>query len=168
MHWLVTGISGAGKGLIMKRIMIPDLRRRGVRVAVLDPLQAPDWGDVFQTSDPERFLRVVRHYPSTAMVVDEYGQWTSDYQVMRSLEWCATVARNHGNLGFFMAQRVKQIPPNVRNQCTNALVFRQQAADLDDLATMLDQPGVMAAQQLPAGTCLLVKPFQTPVKIKVF
>lgn len=37
MHWLVTGRSGMGKGAIMKSIIIPQWRRRGVKVAVLDP-----------------------------------------------------------------------------------------------------------------------------------
>ena len=167
MHWLVTGISGCGKSRVMREFVIPAHRRAGRWVGVLDPLGST-WPSNWTTSDPQAFVAAAKASRNCVWVVDEYGQFTSDYDTMRSLEWLFTVARNYGHLSYALAQRVKQIPPNVRNQCSHALVFNQQGADLADLAAMMNQPGVMDAVNFPAGVALVVEPFKPPKPIKTF
>lgn len=167
MHWTVTGMSGAGKSRVMRDYIIPAHRRLGRKVLVLDPLAQP-WPADHATADPDEFVRIARASRSLVLVVDEYAQFTGDYQTARALEWCFTVARNSGHLSYALAQRLLMIPPNVRNQCSRALVFRQAAADLADLARLLDDPRIMRAAQFPAGRCLKVEPFADPVEVRTF
>lgn len=167
MHWTVTGISGCGKSRVMKEFIIPAHRRAGRWVGVLDPLESR-WPADWSTSDPAAFVAAAKASRGCVWVVDEYAQFTQDYAIMRQLEWLFTVARNRGHLSYALAQRVKQIPPNVRNQCSNAIVFNQQGADLADLAAMMNQPAILDASAFPPGRCLVVKPFENPVPVTVF
>lgn len=167
MHWIVTGISGCGKSRALREHIIPAHRRAGRWVGVLDPL-AGTWPANWTTTDPLAFVAAAKSSRDCVWVVDEYGQFTADYATMRALEWLFTVARNFGHLSYALAQRVKQIPPNVRNQCSHALVFAQQGADLADLATMMNQPGILEAANFPPGRALLVEPFKTPQPVETF
>lgn len=167
MHWTNTGMSGAGKSRVMRDFIIPSHRRLGRKVAVLDPI-GQAWPADFVTADPEHFLAVARASRSLVLVVDEYAQFTADYRIMRGLEWCFTVARNSGHLSYALAQRLNMIPPNVRNQCANAIIFRQARADLMDLAALIDQPEIMRAATFPPGRCLIAKPFAPLAEIKTF
>jgi hypothetical protein len=167
MHWSVTGMSGAGKSRFMREYRIPAHRRAGTRVAVLDPL-GQSWPADYVTTDPDQFLSVARASRSIVLVIDEYAHFTTDYRTMRALEWCFTMARNHGHLSYALAQRLMMIPPNVRNQCANAVVFRQASRDLDDLAALLDQPAIIRASTFPPGHALIVKPFAEPVEVRTF
>lgn len=168
MHWLVTGNTGSGKGVVMKRFIIPDHRRRGRKVAVLDPLEAPDWHADFQTADPFHFMRVVKASSNIVAVIDETAEVTSDWKAYQEVKWAATVARNRGILSYFLAQRTLQVHPNIRNQCSNAIVFNQTIADLQTVADLLNQPRCLEAAGFQSGLCLLVRPFKDPVKIRVF
>jgi hypothetical protein len=168
MHWLVTGISGCGKSRIMKQVIIPNWRRQGVKVAVLDPLQAPDWNADFQEHDPDRFMDRVEQSRRIVVVIDEFGRFTRDYKAFARLEWCATIARNRSILSYFLAQRVMQVHPNVRDQCSNALLFRQTARDLEEIGMLLNEPRCSEAAGFEKGLCLTVKANENPVKIRVF
>jgi len=168
MHWLVTGVSGGGKSRIMKQVIIPQWRRQGVKVAVLDPLQAPGWGADYQTHDPFRFMDIIEKSSKIVVVIDEFGRFTRDYKAFARVEWCATVARNRGILSYFLAQRIMQIHPNVRDQCSNAILFQQTAKDLEEVGTLLNQPRCAEAVGFEKGLCMLVRPFQNPVKIRLF
>lgn len=165
MHWLVTGRSGMGKGAIMKSIIIPQWRRRGVKVAVLDPLEMPGWNADFQTSDWEQFMAVVRNSRNIVTVIDEYGDY--DYKAKMAIQWCATIARNFGQLHYAMAQRSMMVPPNVRNQCTNGIIFRQQEDDLAEIADLYDEPSLRLAHTFQPGQCMLLESLKAPVKMQV-
>jgi hypothetical protein len=168
MHWAITGGTGMGKGVIMKRFIIPDHRRRGRKVAVLDPLEAPDWHADFQTADPFHFMRVVKASSNIVAVIDETAEVTSDWKAYQEVKWAATVARNRGILSYFLAQRTMQIPPNIRNQCTNGIIFKQNVADLQECVVLFNEPLCMQAMNFESGLCLCVRPLKTPVKIRVF
>lgn len=167
MHWIITGISGCGKSRAMREIIIPAHRRAGRWVGVLDPLGGT-WPSNWTTTDPMAFVAAAKASRNCVWVVDEYGQFTADYAVMRALEWLFTVARNYGHLSYALAQRVKQIPPNVRNQCSHGLIFNQQGADLADLAAMMNQPDIMQAAAFPPGVAIVVEPFEKPRPVKTF
>lgn len=169
MHWIVTGKTGSGKSLTLKRVIIPDHLKRGRPVMVLDPLRAPDWGAGVRTyDDPLRFLDTAARSKGCVLIIDEYPHFAADYAIRVKLDWCFTIARNYGHLSYVLAQRVMMIHPNVRNQCSNALLFKQPVRDLQDIMVLLDEPGVMAASNFVEGTGLMVQPFKTPVKFKVF
>lgn len=167
MHWLVTGISGCGKSRIMRTLIINAHRRSGRWVGVLDPLEGT-WPSNWSTSDPLAFTAAAKASRHCVWVVDEYAQFTADYEAMKTLEWCFTVGRNRGHLCYALAQRVMMVPPNVRNQCSHAIVFNQKPADLAELAGMMNQPRILEAASYPAGTCMLVEPFKEPRVLKLF
>lgn len=151
----------------MREIIIPALRRRGVPVCVLDPLQQR-WGADWQTDDPMLFVRRARVSRGCVWVIDEFPHFAKNHDYLMELEWLFTIARNYGHLSYAMAQRLMQIPPNVRNQCSNAIVFRQAKRDLWDLAEIMDNPSIVGARDLPQGTGLMCQPFKNPVTIRVF
>lgn len=167
MHWMITGISGCGKSRIMREIIIPSHRRLDRFVGVLDPLEGA-WPASWSTADAARFVAAAKASRRCVWVVDEYAQFTADWETGKTLEWLFTVARNFGHLSYALAQRVKMIPPNVRNQCSHAIVFNQQAADLADLAAMMNQPRIMEAANFPKGVCMVVEPFTEPRVLRVF
>lgn len=170
MHWLVTGMSGRGKGALMKSIIIPDYRRRGIKVAVLDPLELPGWNADYQTSNPYEFMEVVRKSRNIVTVIDEYAHFQSDWKAWRLIEKCATIMRNFGQLHYAMAQRAMMVPPNVRNQCDKAIVFEQQQEDIEYMAYRYKCPEILKADnpiEFPRGTFLVVKPLKIPVRCRV-
>lgn len=167
MHWLVTGITGCGKSRIMREVIIPAHRRAGRWVGVLDPLGGI-WPANWTTTDPLAFVAAAKNSSRCVWVVDEYAQFTADYKTMKALEWIFTVGRNRGHLAYALAQRLMMIPPNVRNQCSHAVVFNQQSTDLEDLAGLMNQPGIRAAATFPAGKALLVEPFTEPRPVVLF
>lgn len=167
MHWLVTGITGCGKSRIMREVIIPAHRHAGRWVGVLDPLGGI-WPANWTTTDPAAFVAAAKASSRCVWVVDEYAQFTADYKTMKALEWIFTVGRNRGHLAYALAQRLMMIPPNVRNQCSHAIVFNQQSSDLEDLAGLMNQPGVREATRFPAGKALLVEPFTDPRHIVLF
>lgn len=168
MHWAVLGVSGCGKSRLLKQVIIPTWRRAGVPVAVLDPLEAPDWHADMQDSDPARFMNRVKKSSRIVVVIDEVAQVCAEHRHRIMVEWAATVARNRGILSYFLAQRAMQVHPNIRNQCTNGIIFNQPMADLEEVSKLLNQPDVMQAANFPKGIAALVRPFEKMTKIKVF
>lgn len=170
MHWLVTGMSGRGKGALMKSVIIPDYRRRGIKVAVLDPIEMPGWNADYQTSDPYEFMEVIRSSRNIVSVIDEYPHFQADWEAWRLIEKCATIMRNFGQLHYALAQRCKMVPPNVRNQCDKAIIFEQQAEDIEYMAYRYKCAEILEATdpvKFPPGTFLMIKPNQKPVKARV-
>jgi hypothetical protein len=167
MHWLIVGVTGSGKSRIMRETVIPCWKRQGVAVAVLDPL-GQRWGANYETPDPVRFLARLKASRRVVAVVDEWPHFAKDWKTFNELQWLATIARNQGILSYFLAQRAMQVHPNVRNQCSKGLIFRQRPADAAILADLFDCDAINGATQLPLGECMRVEPFKPPVKIKAF
>lgn len=168
MHCSVTGMTGSGKSRLCREHILPAYGRQGIKRAVLDPLKQP-WPAEVVTDDPEHFLKIAKASRSLVLIVDEFPHWVaSDYRIGKALEWCFTIARNFGHLSYALAQRLMQIPPNVRNQCSKAVVFKQATADLQDLAILYDQPAILRAAAFPPGRALMVEPFTEPREIRTF
>lgn len=169
MHWLITGTTGSGKSRVLKETIIPAHRRLGRKVVVLDPLGVP-WPCDWQTTDPERFMATVEASRGLVIVIDEWPHFMEFYPwaVWRRLIWCYTIGRNYGHLSYAVAQRAMMVPPSVRNQCSNALVFKQTSADCAIVADLLAQPAAMEPASYPLGTAMLVQPGQNPRRLKVF
>jgi hypothetical protein len=69
---------------------------------------------------------------------------------------------NWGNLFYAMAQRLMMVPPNVRSQCDNAIIFQQTPAGLSDLAEQFNQPAIIQCQAFPRFQAMIVSPFEKP------
>lgn len=167
MHWSLTGITGCGKSRLLKETIIPAHRRAGRWVGVLDPLGA-QWPADWCTDDPMRFVAAARASRSCVWVVDEFRHFAKNWDALMELEWLFTIGRNHGHLCYAVAQRMMMVPPNVRDQCSHAVVFQQPRASLQHLVDQMNCPGILEAESLPKGTAIVVEPFENPRKIKLF
>jgi hypothetical protein len=169
MHRLVCGETGCGKSRMMRERIIPEWIRRGRPVVVLDPLQQP-WRATMQTTDPYEWLETMQRSEGCIGVWDECGFMMEENPALkRDMIWSATVSRNKGHLVYFLSQRFYLVPPSYRLQCTWAYLFRLRGRDLKEAVDLYPEPSLESA--LPAlvpGQCILVKPFEKPVKFRVF
>ncbi len=169
---LVTGKPRCGKSYWLKRIGIPWYRRQGIRSVVLDPILGgldpnvakAQWGADFVTNDVDLFMDIFTRSDHCVFVVDECGRMCSDYKDRVKLEAIPVTGGNRGNLGVFVCQRIMMVPPNIRNLCDTAVLFRQQRADLEDLAALFDEPAVLDAATFGKGEYMMVAPFAKPTR----
>lgn len=167
MHWLITGMSGCGKSRLLKEHIIPAHRSAGRWVGVLDPVGAP-WPANWTTSDPLAFVAAAKASRSCVWIVDEFRTFMDDYKARSALEWLFYAGRNFGHLAYACAQRMKMIPPNVRDQCSHAVVFQQPAESLAQLVEQYNQPAIMQAATFPPGVAMIAEPFKPPRIIRTF
>jgi hypothetical protein len=170
MHRLVVGETGCGKSRMLREIIIPEWIRRGHPVCVLDPLSQP-WRATYQTTDPHDWLDTLRRSKGCIGVWDECGNMCEEEPALkRELNYAATVSRNDGHLVYFVGQRLYQIPPTFRNQCSWSYLFRLRGRrDVQEAADLFPDQGV--AESLPGldyGECFLLRPFKKPVKTRIF
>ena len=168
MHNAVVGMSGCGKSRMMKEIIIPAWRQRGVPVMVLDPMCA-QWPADWITDDPYKFLSAAQSSRRCVLVVDECDEMLrASAQRERDLKYLATRSRNDGHLAYFLAQRTMQIPPSYRNQCSTFYAFLQVPEDAEEIYNLTGQRAAFDAPRLPLGACIVCKPGVEPVRIRVF
>jgi hypothetical protein len=169
MHRLVVGETGCGKSRMMRERIIPEWLRRGRAVVVLDPLSQP-WRATWQTSDPYEWLGTLQRSEGCVAVWDECGTMIEERpELRRDLLWSATVSRNRGHLVYFLSQRFYLVPPSYRYQCTWGYLFRLRGRDLREAVELFPEPGLdTALPNLVPGECILTKPFEKPVKFRVF
>lgn len=170
MHTLVVGITGSGKSRLAKEHIIPGWHRRGYAVLVLDPLAQPWPGAYRQTDDPMRFLDWMQRGERCIGIVDECStSLRGDANLERQTRWLATQSRNRGHKVYFLGQRVLQMQPDVRNNCSEAFVFMQTPADARWFAEQWNLPAIEAdAPRLPLGVCLRCSPFSDVTRLRVF
>lgn len=161
-HWLISGMSRCGKSTVLKELIIPQHRRAGRWVGVLDPLNAPGWGADWVTDDPFRFVAAARKSTRCVWIVDEFRVFATDYKALKELEWLFFAAGNYGHLCYASAQRLMMIPPNVRDQCSHSITFQQTRRGLETLAEQFNQPAILQAESLPRFHAIVAEPFKEP------
>lgn len=177
VHQLVVGDSGAGKSTSMQRYVVPSWlspQRFGIRrpprpVAVLDPQRKPWPAGCWCTDDLDEWLETLKRSRQVVAVWEECGSMCEeDWHVAQRGKWAATQSRNLGHLVYFLAQRSKQVPPSIRNQCGTVYAFHQQ--DEQDRRILVGSygPEFWAANQLDIGQCLVKRPMQKTVKTRFF
>lgn len=168
MHNLIVGLTGSGKSRLCREIIVPRWCAKGVAVLVLDPLLQPWPGAHWVTDDPEAFLATAKASRSCVLIADEAQEtMRGTPERERKMVWTATQSRNCGHLAYFLGQRAMQMPPNVRSNCTNGYIFRQQAPDLKVLEGIFSGD-LSAITDFPPGVCYRVSAFGKPEKMRVF
>jgi len=140
-------------------VLAADLKRRGIGVAVLDPF-FNKWPCQFQTSDPEQFLQALPRIVDTrkrwALFVDESSHALDRHDPRMS--FLGTGAAQAGLVTYFLAQRDRQLNPEVRNSIETWWIFNN--ADASRMASDLDAQQIANVRSFPKGRFYLYRPFR--------
>lgn len=125
-HSLIVGQTESGKTTLAIHLA-QEYQKRGIKVAVLDPMLDRRWSADFITDDPQAFTAVARSSRRCALFVDESGAVIGRYN--DEFFWLATQARHLGHNSHFITQRAAQLNPTVRDQCGHLFAFRLSFRD---------------------------------------
>lgn len=124
-----------------------------IPVLVLDPYKSKRWGADYVTDCPSVFVQVVKRSMKCALFVDEVGHFI-DEGFVSDLRWIATNSRHYGHNAHFISQRATQIPPTIRNQCSNLFLFKQSYSDTKQLSQDFASDDLLTAHELKKGQYL--------------
>lgn len=151
LHRAIYGRTRSGKTFLAKMIAA-DCRRRGIRLAILDPLNDPGWptgkGD-FVTRHRDEFKHFIRTEQRRLIIIDESSAALDRYDPTD--DWPATMGRHLGHLAIFIAQRPQQISPTVRGQCEKIYCFALAGKDARLLADEFGRPEILKCANYSAG-----------------
>lgn len=123
-HNGIIGMSMSGKSTLAK-IMARELKRKGRRVVVLDPMGDPQWKAVADvaTKDPTLFLLLAQTNEKIHLFADEWGISVGPHA--HDFDWLGTTARHHGHTVWVIAHRWQQISTTLRDNIGRAFLFGQ-------------------------------------------
>lgn len=171
----IIGYTGSGKSRMMREVILPQWRKRGVSALILDPVcqgwgARPPWA--WQTADPYAYLEKAKASRRCVLVVDECKQHVGKSQkIANDLAYIPCVSRNHGHYVYLMGQRTFHLPPDYRSQCSEAFLFWQpELKEAIEAAIMAGLPSSWGHRihQLPLGQCYHCRPREAPRLLKVF
>lgn len=165
MHNLIVGQTGSGKSLLSKSIAHRYLASKQ-KILVYNPTRSEGWPPKVWTSDADLFLEIAQKEKDLGLFIDDAGNMFGQ-QYSRRFEWLATIARNSGHVSHFICQRPKQVPPNVRDQCTICYAFRLSWDDAKELAVEFSSPLLLSCHRLPHLQLYRADRFRRPVKFSV-
>lgn len=160
MHNLISGITASGKTYLAKQLC-KAFKKQGRKTIVFD-IFADDWQADYCTADAEKFLWAAQHNTQAALFIDESGAAIGRGVDARRFHWCATQARHWGHKCFFIVQRITQIEPIIRSQCSSFFAFRGSANDAKILVEETGEKKFEILPNLPQYAFLAVKPFAPP------
>lgn len=157
MHSLIIGMSESGKTTLAK-IFARELKKRGKKVVVLDPLNDPDWGKVdFRTEDCDEFLDYCKNNQNLYVFIDEGSESIGRYDV--EMQWFATQSRHWGHSCFFITQGCTQIAPIIRGQCRVVYCFAVGESDTKLMAEEFRKKELKFLETIPQGVFYKVSRF---------
>lgn len=147
-HVLIVGQTESGKTTLAKRLC-REYQQHGIKTAVLDILNDPEWHADYQTADQEEFLATVKQSRSLAVFVDEGGETIGRYE--SELKWLATRGRHFGHNCHFISQRASDISKTVRDQCSRLFCFQVSLTDAKTLSDDWAREELRQANTLAQG-----------------
>lgn len=160
MHSLINGITSSGKTYLAKQLCA-GFKRKGRKTIVYD-IFLDDWQCDFVTNDADKFLWTAKHNYNAALFIDESGASIGRGVDARPFHWCATMSRHWGHKSFFLMQRITQIEPIIRSQCSEFYCFRGSQNDADLLIKETGSQAFEVLPRLPQYSFLHYAPFQPP------
>jgi len=161
MHTLVLGMTTCGKTTLVKWLT-SSMKKRGIKVAVLDPILDPEWEADFVTDNPADFMKYVKTNKSHVLVVDESGSAIGRYN--EEMNWLATTSRHLGHTTFFLMQGATQVDPIIRGQCNRCFMFTCAGTIAEKIAVEFNEPKVAKASRLNKGEFYLIDRYAELVK----
>lgn len=147
-HILIAGRTLSGKSTLGK-LLCAAYRERGIETLVFDPVRDPEWRSSFQSDNREHFLQVYWASQCCAVFFDEGSISVGKY--VPETEKTATLGRHRGHINHYICQRVTQIPPIVRDQCTELFLFSSSAKDCALLAEEFGHDELASGHLLTVG-----------------
>lgn len=166
-HCLITGMTMSGKTTLARELS-SQYRARGIKCAVLDPINDVKWRHVadYVTDNESEFMDVVMSSESCAVFVDEAGEKIGQYG--REFFTLATRARHLGHRSHFITQRPSQISPTVRDQCDRIYLFALNGDACKTLSKDWNKPDLMAGTELDKGEYITAPRFGPIRKGRIF
>lgn len=157
LHHLTIGASLSGK-TTLNRLFARGMKRRGIFVAVLDPIRDPLWPCDFLTADPHAFHRFLLTRRSTRerwrVFIDE-GALSLDRAT--AFDWLTRTGRHLGFITHLVSHRFRDLTPGIRQGCLCRWIFHH-----DEGAAMSREWGkaeLADADKLRPGEFLLSRPW---------
>jgi hypothetical protein len=144
---LVVGTSESGKTSLVNKL-ITDI---DVPVFIHDPIGS-EWTRVnarFESSEELRVLIAGQKGAPCVAVIDEAAEFFRVGQHMN--HWIFSRGRHHAMLPIAIAQRLKMMAPNVREQATDLYVFESGKEASGILATEYNCDDLLCAPELSQG-----------------
>jgi hypothetical protein len=164
MHYGIVGMSESGKSTLGK-IIAAGFAKKGVPVAVLDPLKYSDWKADFLTADSDEFLRFAKQNKSHLLIVDEGGQAIGRYN--QEMEWLTTTSRHLGHSCIVISQGVTQLTPIIRGQFGRVFLFNCAISNWKLIAEEWNHPELLSLPRLDKGEFYEIPRFGSIRKGKV-
>ena len=157
MHTLISGQSFSGKSFLAKYLC--SRFRKNRNCIVLDPF-LDDWDCDFKTNNSEEFLSIAKRNRNCCLFIDESGSTIGRGSDAVRLHWLATQSRHWGHRSFFILQRITQIEPLIRSQCSEFYAFRGSANDAKILIAETGDNSFEKIPNLPRFCFVHKKPFE--------
>lgn len=144
---LIVGTSESGKTTLANRL----IESANIPVFVHDPIGAT-WSRMtarFYTSDELRALRAPLKGQPCIVVIDEAAEFFRVGQ--HENHWIFTRGRHDAMLPIAIAQRLKMMAPNVREQASDLYVFNSGNEASNILAEEYNCPDLLSAPELSQG-----------------
>jgi hypothetical protein len=148
VHILISGRTLHGKSTLAKA-RCRAFNANGIETIVIDPTCDPAWNATLQFRDQTAFLRAYWASESCAVFLDEGSKSVGKYNL--NTEETATLGRHRGHINHYIVQRVTQIPPTVRDQCTELFLFSSSTKDGHILAEEYGFDALRECNELAKG-----------------
>lgn len=157
MHTLISGISNSGKTYLAKTLCKRFKAQK--RLTIVYDIFLDNWQCDFLTNDAEKFLWTAKHNQNAALFIDESGAAIGRGADAQKMHWCATMSRHWGHRCFFIMQRITQIEPIIRSQCSEFFCFRGSQNDADLLVKETGETKFEILPKLPQYAFAHYAPF---------
>lgn len=125
-----------------------------------EPLEKPMLFGEYQVGE---FMAAWKENKNAALFIDESGKMIGVNR-RTPLEDTATMARHWGHVSTFIAQRARQVSPNVRNQTTTMVMFNQTKTDAKLLYDEWGYEEILEAPRLGVGEFFYMGRIDEPPK----
>jgi hypothetical protein len=159
----------SGKSTLAKRMAHRYHDHNEVPLIILDSLNDPEWPQgerVFQTTDPDEFLRVFWSSKRCACFIDEAGDAVGRYNTV--MHRTATRGRHWGHSVHYISQRGVQIAPTVRDQCGHLFLLTSSVKDGKVHADEWNRPELLECNTFAKGNYIHCTRFGSATRGSLF
>jgi hypothetical protein len=151
VHTLVLGTTGSGKTSYC-RWLAAALRKNRHHVVVFNPRMQPGWECDFESPNIAEVKKYCQQPFKKAVFLEEASY------LNRSAEWdyFTTYARNDGCSCWIIAQKLKMLSPNLRDNCEEVVLFRSTFSDTRELADEFRERSLADVEKFEKGQFFVI------------